>query len=225
MSQLVFIENNQVVTDSLTVAEVFGKRHDTVLRDIRNLGCSNEFNLHNFAEVDYTDERNRTYRKFVIKRDGLAFLVMGYTGAKAAEFKEKYIQEFNRMEEQLRNNVKVLDERSALIQSLKLTAETAERTDEIEKIITVQHRKILEIESKVDEQITLDYGEQRRLQKGVATKVYEICNDPKERPKFFRELYREIKDRFGVASYKDVKRKELQSALRYIESWIPRKVS
>jgi anti-repressor protein len=34
--QLVFIDNNRVVTDSLTVAECFGKRHDLVLRDIEN---------------------------------------------------------------------------------------------------------------------------------------------------------------------------------------------
>ncbi|MGI9902440.1 Rha family transcriptional regulator [Bacillus velezensis] len=101
MSQLVFIEGNQVVTDSLTVAEVFGKRHDTVLRDIRNLDSSKEFNLHNFAEVDYQDDRNRTYKKYLIKRDGLTFLVFGYTGAKAAIFKEKYIAEFNRMENEL----------------------------------------------------------------------------------------------------------------------------
>ncbi|MFE9945425.1 Rha family transcriptional regulator [Bacillus velezensis] len=101
MSQLVFIEGNQVVTDSLMVAEVFGKRHDTVLRDIRNLDSSKEFNLHNFAEVDYQDDRNRTYKKYLIKRDGLTFLVFGYTGAKAAIFKEKYIAEFNRMENEL----------------------------------------------------------------------------------------------------------------------------
>ncbi|MDT2173152.1 phage antirepressor protein, partial [Paenibacillus larvae] len=32
MNQLVFIENGKTVTDSLTVAEVFGKRHADVLR-------------------------------------------------------------------------------------------------------------------------------------------------------------------------------------------------
>ncbi|MCM3191333.1 phage regulatory protein/antirepressor Ant [Bacillus subtilis] len=102
MNQLVFIEGDQVVTDSLTVAEVFGKRHDTVLRDIRNLDSSKEFNLHNFAEVEYQDNKNRTYKKYLIKRDGLTFLVFGYTGAKAALFKEKYISEFNRMEAELK---------------------------------------------------------------------------------------------------------------------------
>jgi prophage antirepressor-like protein len=116
------------------------------------------------------------------------------------------------------SNVKVLDERRALIESLKLTAETAEKVDDMQD-------QIKQINSKVDEQITLNSGEQRRLQKGVALRVYELEQNPKARPKLFRELHREIKDRFGVASYKDVKKRELLSAINYIENWIPRKVS
>ena len=101
--ELVFIENNRPVTDSLTVAETFGKNHKDVLRDIRNLECSQEFNQRNFAPIDYTDTQNRTYQKYLITQDGFSFLVMGYTGKEAARFKEMYIGEFNRMREQLNN--------------------------------------------------------------------------------------------------------------------------
>ncbi|WP_249652565.1 Rha family transcriptional regulator, partial [Lysinibacillus sp. D4A1_S13] len=66
------------------VAEVFERHHDHVLRDIKNLDSSKEFNLHNFGEVEYKDNMNRTYKKYLIKRNGLTFLVSGYTGAKAA---------------------------------------------------------------------------------------------------------------------------------------------
>jgi prophage antirepressor-like protein len=116
------------------------------------------------------------------------------------------------------SNVKVLDERRALIESLKLTADTAEKVDDMQN-------QIKHLNTKVDEQITLTSGEQRRLQKGVARRVYDFTKDKKEAAKLFRELYREIKDRFGVASYKDVKKRELLSAINYIENWIPRKVS
>ncbi|WP_027410344.1 Rha family transcriptional regulator [Anoxybacteroides tepidamans] len=232
MKQLVFLVNNQPVTDSLIVAEVFGKRHDIVLRDIENQitklqeAGEQEFSLHNFEESTYTNERGREYRKINMTEDAFALVAMSYVTPEAMKMKVKFLQEFKRMREYIQNNkVKVLDDRTALIQSLKLTAETAERTDELEKIVSQQQRKILEIEYKVDEQITLTSGEQRRLQKGVAQRVYELETDPKERSRLFRELYREIKDRFGVASYKDVKRKELQAALRYIESWVPKKVS
>ncbi|WP_161956363.1 hypothetical protein [Metasolibacillus fluoroglycofenilyticus] len=33
MSQLVFIQDSQVITDSLTIAEMFGKDYDKVVRD------------------------------------------------------------------------------------------------------------------------------------------------------------------------------------------------
>ncbi|MFC0271092.1 Rha family transcriptional regulator [Metabacillus herbersteinensis] len=232
MSQLVFIENNKPVTDSLTISEVFEKRHDSVLRDIENQidklnqSGEQEFSLHNFEESTYSNERGRQYRKYNMTEDAFAIVVMSYVTPEAMRMKVKFIQEFKKMRDHIeQNKVKVLDERQMRIEAMRLTIETAERQDELQKTIGHHDRKILELEHKVEEQITLDYGEQRRLQTGVATKVYEICNDPDVRPKYFREIYREIKDRFGVASYKDVKRKELQSALRYIESWIPRKVS
>ncbi|WP_181218843.1 Rha family transcriptional regulator [Bacillus subtilis] len=101
MNQIVFIEGNQAVTDSLTVAEVFGKRHADVIKSIETLNCSKEFTERNFSLSDYQDATGRTLKKYLIKRDGLAFLVFGYTGTKAAIFKEKYIAEFNRMEAEL----------------------------------------------------------------------------------------------------------------------------
>ncbi len=101
MNQIVFIEGNQAVTDSLTVAEVFGKRHADVIKSIETLNCSKDFAERNFSLSEYLDPTGRSLKKYLIKRDGLTFLVFGYTGAKAAVFKEKYIAEFNRMEAEL----------------------------------------------------------------------------------------------------------------------------
>ncbi|MCM3145358.1 Rha family transcriptional regulator [Brevibacillus sp. MER 51] len=101
MNKLVFIENGRVITDSLLVSEKFGKTHDNVLRDIRNLDCSNEFRLLNFEESIYTNERGRVYPKVDMTRDGFTFLVMGYTGKDAGRFKEDYIKAFNLLEQTL----------------------------------------------------------------------------------------------------------------------------
>lgn len=217
MNQLVFIENNKAVTDSLTVAEVFKKEHARVMRDIRELGCSEEFRVGNFAESTYVNSQNKEMPKYSMSKKGFTLLAMGYTGKEAMKFKEAYIEEFERMESKL-ITPRILSDREQLLASMKMTIETSEKVDQIEN-------KIISLEQKVEEQITLTSGEQRRLQKGIATKVYEICNDPEARPALFRELHREIKDRFGVASYKDLKKKELQTALRYINSWVPRKAS
>ncbi|EIL83139.1 BRO family protein [Bacillus altitudinis] len=120
---------------------------------------------------------------------------------------------------------KPLTEREQRIESLKLLLETSQRQDEMSKKLTNHERKILELNTKVDEQITLDHGEQRRVQKAVATRIYSFTDDKNERNRLFKELYREIKDRFGVSSYKDVKRKDMQAAVNYIVNWVPRRVS
>lgn len=86
-------------TSSVDVAEHFGKQHKDVLKSIDRLDCSPEFNRRNFAPVSYIDAKNEYRRAVSMTRDGFVFLAMGYTGAKAAAFKEAYIAEFNRLEQ------------------------------------------------------------------------------------------------------------------------------
>jgi Rha family phage regulatory protein len=217
MSQLVFVEKNQAVTSSLIVAEVFGKNHKEVLRDIRNLECSEEFAQRNFAQSSYVNSQNKEMPMFQMNKKGFTILVMGYTGKEAMKFKEAYIDQFEQMEKQL-SSPKVLSEREQLMASMRLSLETAEE-------ITQVKGEVKEIRGMVENQITLDHGEQLRIKKGVGARVYEIETDPSVRSLLFRELYRDIKDRFGVASYRDIKRKDILSAINYINAWIPRKVT
>ncbi|WNT68059.1 Rha family transcriptional regulator [Shigella dysenteriae] len=97
------IINGRVVTTSLAVANYFTKRHERVLDRIRNLECSAEFTEHNFVLSEYTDASGRKLPCYQITRDGFAFLAMGFTGKRAAQFKEAYINAFNQMEKQLSN--------------------------------------------------------------------------------------------------------------------------
>lgn len=89
------------VTDSRRVAQAFGKTHKAVLRALDNLHCDAEFGRLNFAPIAYRDRRNREQRAVVMTRAGFAFLVLGFTGQKAAEFKQGYVAQFDRMEAQL----------------------------------------------------------------------------------------------------------------------------
>lgn len=103
MNELVKInDNNQVTTDSLTVADRFGKRHRDVLRSIKLLKCSKDFNARNFAPVEYKDQKGEKRTYYDMTQDGWMFLVMGFTGEKAAEWKEKFIVAFRAMEAELR---------------------------------------------------------------------------------------------------------------------------
>ncbi|ECC9278897.1 transcriptional regulator [Salmonella enterica subsp. enterica] len=98
----VTIENGRAVTTSVAIAEFFRKMHKDVLKKIDNLECSAEFSERNFAPAEYTDEQGKKRPAYKITKNGFVFLVMGFTGKKAAAFKEAYIAEFDRMESELR---------------------------------------------------------------------------------------------------------------------------
>ncbi|EGJ7691935.1 transcriptional regulator [Escherichia coli] len=98
------IANGRAVTSSLAVAEYFRKPHKDVLAKISRLDCSAEFTERNFSPSEYTDSTGRKLPMYQITKNGFVFLVMGFTGKKAAAFKEAYIAEFDRMEAELRQN-------------------------------------------------------------------------------------------------------------------------
>ncbi|EPX0979499.1 Rha family transcriptional regulator [Salmonella enterica] len=91
----------KVVTSSLAVASYFGKQHKNVIQKIASLECSAEFTELNFQLSEYIDASGRKLPCYQISRDGFAFLAMGFTGKRAAQFKEAYINAFNQMEKQL----------------------------------------------------------------------------------------------------------------------------
>lgn len=92
---------DKVVTSSLAVASYFGKQHKNVIQKIASLECSAEFTELNFQLSEYIDASGRKLPCYQITRDGFAFLAMGFTGKRAAQFKEAYINAFNQMEKQL----------------------------------------------------------------------------------------------------------------------------
>lgn len=108
---LVTLYNGVLVADSLEVAERFGKSHKNVLQTIDNLvtNLAAEFSATNaepesyFIPSDYQN-RGKTYKKYLLTRDGFSLLVMGFTGPAALHWKLLYIEAFNKMEQTLRGN-------------------------------------------------------------------------------------------------------------------------
>ncbi|SYX84656.1 Rha family transcriptional regulator [Paenibacillus alvei] len=226
MNQLQVINRNgQLLVDSREVAEMVGKEHGHLLRDIKGyvdvLGKSNFGFSDFFIESTYVSPQNKVLPCYLITRKGCDMVANKMTGEKGILFTAEYVTRFDEMEHRLQSGVPVLTERQAVIQSLKLTAEIAEEMDEVKAITESHGKKIEEIEQKVDTQITLASGEQRRLQKAINSKVYSLTQDKEERSEYFRQLHREIKNRCQVTSYKDVLRTDLQKVLKYVEGWVP----
>lgn len=139
----VFADNHDTArVDSRFVAQFFEKRHDIVLRDIRELDCSEEFRRHNFVGTSYKDEQGKKRPCYYMTRDGFVFLAMGYRGKKAAHFKELYIRRFNEMEKFIKTLVTTRKEFPLLTENIKLLHENpkpyhfSNECDMINRIVT-----------------------------------------------------------------------------------------
>ena len=97
MSDLVTIDNGQLVTSSRKVAESFDKEHRHVLESIRDILAAEKSAAKFFHETTY-ENRGKQYPEYLMNRDGFSLLVMGFNGKAALKWKIKYIDAFNKME-------------------------------------------------------------------------------------------------------------------------------
>lgn len=123
---MIRLSGETLITTSLVIAEHFQKRHLHVLRDIKNLDCSEEFNQSNFGLVEYIDAKGEKRPAYQITKDGFMYLVMGYTGRQAAQWKERFITEFNRMAELLNRKRPQFGKRGGVIITRKLERQAFE---------------------------------------------------------------------------------------------------
>lgn len=104
---VVITRNNdgELVVTSRQVAEDFEKMHKHVLRAIEDKISLNPIlgSAKYFIESSYKDSTGRSNKEYLLTKDGFTFLVMGFTGAKADEWKLKYIEAFNKMEQVIKN--------------------------------------------------------------------------------------------------------------------------
>ena len=98
IEDMIQAEDGVPFTTSLAIAQAFEKNHFDVLKAIKNLECSQSFTDSNFAVSEYTDSTGRKLPMYRLTRDGFAFLAMGFTGKKAAAWKERFLEAFNAME-------------------------------------------------------------------------------------------------------------------------------
>lgn len=199
MNELQILENKNTLT-SLEVAEIVGKEHKNILADIRDeiSKLGEERGRLIFQQSYYTNLQNKQQPMFILNYKGVLQLGARYN----AETRFKLIEKI----EQLQKPMTVED--MIIMQANEMKS--------------VKHR-IDVVENKVDNEIRIDHAEQRKLQKAVSIRVYQRLDViSADRNLMFPAIYRDLKDRFGVASYRDIKRKDLTEALAYVQNWIER---
>lgn len=215
-NKLVFESKGEVVTDSLTIAEMFNKDHDKVLRDIRTQMdyAGKEFSFANFGESNYINERGRSYPKYNLSEEAFTLVAMSYNTKEAVQMKIKFIEEFKRMKQHIQNQQKVPTDPMSI---LKLTFDA----------LKGQTKEIKEIKSEVKdlrENAPLYAVECDEISKSVRRlgvlllggKDSNAYQDVSLRKKVYSDIYSQLHREFGISSYKAIKRHHLDRAIQII---------
>ncbi|MFS0934188.1 Rha family transcriptional regulator [Enterococcus casseliflavus] len=221
MTNLVIMKDQQAVTSSLQVAEVFGKEHKVVLKAIDEL---KEGVAQNYANLFYEDsyihpQNKQAYRQIIMNRDGFTLLAMGFTGKQALQFKLKYIDAFNKMEDRIKQQPQIPTSPRELAKlALEANEETNQRIDNINtRLVDIEENKLITTEDKG----TID--------RAVQKKVYQICKDQHlgqgAKSMLFQDLGSSIKQLFGVPNRGRIKDKDFQKVLGFIDHWQPSSVT
>lgn len=232
MTQLVFINNNnQAVTDSLTISEMFGKEHKHVLRDIEtqieklNEAGELEWGVSNFGQTHYQHPQNKQwYPKYDLTEDGFAIVAMSYTTPEAMKMKVKFIEEFKRMRVFIQEqHVKPLSEKEQLKASMRLSLETSEEVETLK----LEVNEVKETVQNIVNTMRIDGGQEAQIRKRGNEAVMQAlggkdANAYKQLSKqVFSAFWRDFKDHFQIPRYGDLPKSRFAEGIKFISMWQP----
>ncbi len=144
---------------SLQIAEVTGKSHAHVMRDIRQL-IEQGLNESNFGLVDYTDAKGEKRPMFQLTKKGSLILASGYN----ALLREKIIDRWEELELQTQPQIP-----QTFAEALMLAAQQAQQIEEQQKQLVEQAPKVAFTDAVVSSQSSCLIGELAKLitQNGV----------------------------------------------------------
>lgn len=213
-------QNGQLLVDSRDVSEMVGKRHTDLLRSIDGyvevLENAKMRSRDFFMESNYkTEGNNKAYKKYLLTRKGCDMVANKLTGEKGVLFTAIYVTRFEEMQEQLKKQTAVPTDPFGQIELLAVGTSNL-------------NKRVSSLEQVVEKQLTIDYGQQRVIDKAKARRIYfllenghvnEAVHDSTR--KLFGLLGRNLKDAFNVNSYRDILKKDFNEALNFINGWRP----
>lgn len=205
---------------SLEVAELVDRRHDQVLRDIakikEHLTDHTSVVSELFIESTYEDSTGRDLPCYLLTKRGCELYATRMTGEKGTKFALAYIERFNRMEQQIKEDVLKIPRtpQEALRLMFTYQEEIESRVDEVESDVTYL---------KDNQLITQpDYD---TIGSMVGNKVRIICSQQHLNKDAKRELFKDlnggIKRITGAAARNRIKAKQFDDVIEFINNWMP----
>lgn len=206
---------------SLEVADMVGKDHKNVMRDISRIieqldGLNNERIY--FIQDVYRDSKNRERDCYRLTKKGCELFSTRMTGAKGTQFAVAYIERFNQMEDHIKQ-VQIPTTQRELVQlALSANEETNQRIDVVEtKIQEIEENKLITTEDKG----TID----SHVRKKVASICRDLRLDQQAKSLLFQDLGSSIKRLFNVPNRGRIKDKDFLKALDFVDTWEPSSVT
>lgn len=204
----------QKYIDSREVAEMVGKAHNDLLKDIRRyceqLGQGNIPQSDFFTESTYQNSQNKTMPCYLVSKKGCEFIAHKLTGIKGTEFTAKYINRFHDMEEEIQNPFQNLStEMKAILMHDKKLVKMDERVTNLENTMTIDYEQ-QQVLGEVVNHVVIDHlgGKNSEAYKEIGKKVFAECN-------------RDLKHYFHVNARNNVPKKKFEEAVEYVKTWNP----
>lgn len=209
----------QPVVSSREVANNFEKQHKHVLESIENIKAENSAVTKMFIESSYKAGTGKNYKEYLLTRDGFSLLVMGFTGAKALQWKLKYIEAFNKMEEKLKN----LNPYTGISKELQAIFVIDKKQQQIEQNVNEVKQDLKNFKDNAPlfniECDTLQKALRGKVIKELGGKNSLAYKDKSIRTKIYIDAQNQLKREFAVQSYKAIKRCQLEDALEAINTY------
>jgi len=210
LQELIKINNGQIEMTSRNIAEYFNKRHSDVLRDIRDEADKCEINLKEynaFFALCFYKVNNRNRKQYLLTKKGIILISARYD----SKIRLALIEKIESLENQNNSNKKLIM-----------------ATQNLLKVVGDHDDQIKTLDYKIESQITIDHGEQRKIKNAVNRRVLERMKGKESRAYqnkslrglYYASIYRMIYETFGVSSYRDVKRKDFKDCITLIRAWI-----
>lgn len=214
----------QKTLTSVEVAEMVGKPHNDLMKDIRRYTSQfNEGNISHvefFTENTYLDKKGQERPCYLVTKKGCEFIAHKLTGVKGTEFTAKYINRFHELEEHVHKPRTALEQIALLAQG---ALELEEKVDSVEQEVYSIKNDMPLFGAESDE---LSAHVKRKGVEMLGGKKSEAYKDNKVRQTVYRDIYSQLKREFGIyddegktKSYKALKRKDLADAHEFIDCY------
>ena len=209
----------QKTITSVEVAEMVGKDHSKLLRDIRNY--IDQFNqskigfVEFFSESNYKDGKGEIRPCYLVTKKGCEFIAHKLTGVQGTEFTAKYINRFHEMENVIqkpKSPMQLLEMEFAALKEVDRKVDAINRDlQDFKETLPLLPSDADDVKAEVNKRVIDCLG-------GKNSNAY---HDSSIRGKVYSDIYRELKRQFEVSKYNCIHRNQKNIAIEIVKNYEP----